>query len=680
MLRAGGVAWSAHRLDAAEVAGSNPARPTLIIAEKNDAAKRIAFALDRSYKKLSVDGIPVYTGLWNSIKIYVIPARGHLYTLKTDVAELSLFPVLDVEWVPVADDKYVAKLLDVIKKFIKETSEIIIACDYDIEGETIGYNIVKYNGGFEKIVKRAKFSTLTVEELKQSFNSLLSREKWLMADAGRTRHYIDFIWGISLSRLLMNEVRQGTGKRLSLSIGRVQGPTLIEIYNRESEINSYVPKPYWKFKAVGELRGQEFELSGPNLKSVDEVERAKKLKGKYGKVVFFDKGIEEIKPPYPFNLSDLQKEAYRLFGIQPWESLSILEKLYLRALISYPRTSSQKLPPTINYRSILSKLGQRYKEAGNVSRSHPVEGPMDDPAHPAIYPTGELQPLTGSEYKIYDLVARRFISSFYRNVRVAKKYMKVRANDFDLEADGAAVIDKGWLEVYPFREIREKSIPDAEVGEEVLIKDVNVELTFTKPPSRYTPSSLLEWMETNEIGTKATRADIIKTLYKRGYIRGNRIEITELGFSVARYFSFSQIITLEMTRKLEKSLENIEFGKAYPGEILNESAMFLIEELKNAKRSEEMVELTKKYLAAGTGESLGKCPVCGKGDLILHISQAGKRYLKCNVCGASAPLPRKGKLVSAKKNCSYCGWPLIKRGGWVFCPNPNCPSSKLKNA
>jgi len=652
----------------------------LIIAEKNDAAKRIAFALDRSYKKLSVDGIPVYTGLWNSIKIYVIPARGHLYTLKTDVAELSLFPVLDVEWVPAADDKYVAKLLDVIKKFIKETSEIIIACDYDIEGETIGYNIVKYNGGFEKIVKRAKFSTLTVEELKQSFNSLLSREKWLMADAGRTRHYIDFIWGISLSRLLMNEVRQGTGKRLSLSIGRVQGPTLIEIYNRESEINSYVPKPYWKFKAVGELRGQEFELSGPNLKSVDEVERAKKLKGKYGKVVFFDKGIEEIKPPYPFNLSDLQKEAYRLFGIQPWESLSILEKLYLRALISYPRTSSQKLPPTINYRSILSKLGQRYKEAGNVSRPHPVEGPMDDPAHPAIYPTGELQPLTGSEYKIYDLVARRFISSFYRNVRVAKKYMKVRADGFDLEADGAAVIDKGWLEVYPFREIREKSIPDAEVGEEVLIKDVNVELTFTKPPSRYTPSSLLEWMETNEIGTKATRADIIKTLYKRGYIRGNRIEITELGFSVARYFSFSQIITLEMTRKLEKSLENIEFGKAYPGEILNESAMFLIEELKNAKRSEEMVELTKKYLAAGTGESLGKCPVCGKGDLILHISQAGKRYLKCNVCGASAPLPRKGKLVSAKKNCSYCGWPLIKRGGWVFCPNPNCPSSKLKNA
>ncbi|MGC9144650.1 MAG: DNA topoisomerase I [Nitrososphaeria archaeon] len=651
-----------------------------MIAEKNDAAKRIAFALDRSYKKLSFDGIPVYTGLWNSIKIYVIPARGHLYTLKTDVGDLSLFPVLDVEWVPVADDKYVTKLLDVIKKFIKETSEIIIACDYDIEGETIGYNIVKYNGGFEKIVKRAKFSTLTVEELKQSFNSLLTREKWLMADAGRTRHYIDFIWGISLSRLLMNEVRQGTGKRLNLSIGRVQGPTLIKIYNRESEINSYVPKPYWKFKAIGELRGQEFELSGPNLKSVDEVERAKKLKGKYGKVVFFDKDIEEIKPPYPFNLSDLQKEAYRLFGIQPWESLSILEKLYLRALISYPRTSSQKLPPTINYRSILSKLEQRYKEAGNVSRPHPVEGPMDDPAHPAIYPTGELQPLTGSEYKLYDLVARRFISSFYRNVRVAKKYMKVKADGFDLEADGAAVIDKGWLEVYPFREIREKSIPDAAVGEEVLIKDVNVELTFTKPPSRYTPSSLLEWMETNEIGTKATRADIIKTLYKRGYIRGNRIEITELGFSVARYFSFSQIITLEMTRKLEKSLENIEFGKTYPSEILNESARFLIEELKNTKYSEEMVELTKKYLAAGTGQSLGKCPVCGKGDLVLHISQAGKRYLKCNVCGASAPLPRKGKLVSAKKSCSYCGWPLIKRGGWVFCPNPNCPSSKLKNA
>ena len=680
MSRAGGVAWSAHRLDAAEVAGSNPARPTLIIAEKNDAAKRIAFALDRSYKKLALDGVPVYAGSWNSTKFYVIPARGHLYTLKTDVGDLSLFPVLDVEWVPLEDDRYVIKLLEVMKKLLRESEQVVIACDYDIEGETIGFNIVKYNGGFEKVVKRAKFSTLTVEELKHSFNSLLTRDKWLMADAGRTRHYIDFMWGISLSRLLMEEVRRGTGKRLSLSIGRVQGPTLIEIYNRESEINTYVPKPYWKFKVIGEIKGEEFELSGPNLRSLEEVQRAKELKGKIGKVTFFDKSIEEIKPPYPFNLSDLQKEVYRLFGIQPWESLAILEKLYLRALISYPRTSSQKLPPAINYKSILTKLGQRYKETANISRSYPVEGPMDDPAHPAIYPTGELQPLSGTEFKLYDLVARRFIGTFYRNAKVAKKYIKVRAEAFDLEADGAALVDRGWLEVYPFKEIREKSIPDASVGDKVLIKDVKVELTYTKPPSRYTPSSLLEWMESNEIGTKATRADIIKTLYKRGYIKGNRIEITELGFSVARYFSFSQIITLEMTRKLENSLENIEFGKAHPSYVLGESARFLIEELKNVKHSEEMVELTRKYLAAGTGESFGKCPVCGKGELILHISQAGKRYLKCNVCGASAPLPRKGKLVPAKKNCSYCGWPMIKRGGWVFCPNPECPSSKIKSA
>ncbi len=680
MLRAGGVAWSAHRLDAAEVAGSNPARPILIIAEKNDAAKRIALALDHSYKKLSFEGIPVYVGTWNLTKFYVVPARGHLYTLKTDVEDLRLFPVLDAEWVPLEGDRYVSKFLYIIKKLLRESEQIIIACDYDIEGETIGFNIVKYNGGFEKVVKRAKFSTLTVEELRQSFNSLLTRDKWLMADAGRTRHYIDFIWGISLSRLLMEEVRLGTGKRLSLSIGRVQGPTLIEIFNRELEINSYVPKPYWKFKIIGELRGEKFELSGPNLKSLEEVQRVKKLKGKIGKVTFFDKSIEEIKPPYPFNLSDLQKEAYRLFGIQPWESLTILEKLYLKALISYPRTSSQKLPPTINYKSILSKLAQKYKETASISRPHPVEGPMDDPAHPAIYPTGELQPLSGNEFKLYDLVVRRFIGTFYRNARVTKKYMKVKAEEFDLEADGATLIDKGWLEVYPFREIREKKIPDASVGDEVLIKDVNVELAYTKPPSRYTPSSLLDWMESNEIGTKATRADIIKTLYKRGYIKGNRIEITELGFSVARYFSFSQITTLEMTRKLESSLESIEVGKMLPGYVLSESAKILIEELKNVKRSEEMIELTKKYLAAGTGESFGKCPVCGKGELILHISQAGKRYLKCNICGASAPLPRKGKLVPAKKNCPHCGWPMIKRGGWVFCPNPNCPNSKIKNA
>ena len=679
MLRAGGVAWSAHRLDAAEVAGSNPARPILIIAEKNDAAKRIARSLDKSYKKLNEGGIPVYVCNWKERKAYVIPARGHLYTLKTDVSDLSFFPVLDLEWGPL-DDDYVESFLRVAGRLIRESGEIIIACDYDIEGETIGYNIVKYNGGFSKPVRRAKFSTLTEEELRQSFNNLLERDRWLMAEAGRTRHFIDFIWGISLSRLIMEEVKHGVNRRLSLSIGRVQGPTLVEIYNREEEINSFVPRPYWSFKVLAEVNGEEVELEGQPLKSLEEVERAKALKGKVGRVAEFVKEAEEVRPPYPFNLSELQKEAYRIYKIQPWESLEVLEKLYLKALISYPRTSSQKLPPTINYSSILRRLSQAYRETLGVSRERPVEGPMDDPAHPAIYPTGELQPLSGVEQKLYDLVARRFISAFYRNARLLKKSMKVSAEGFILEASGSSVIDRGWLEAYPFREFKEKRIPDAKPGDPVFIRDVKLSLSYTKPPQRYTASSLLDWMESNEIGTKATRAEIIKTLYKRGYVKGERMQLTDLGFGVARYFISSKIVTLEMTRKLEKDLESIEFGKASPNEVILESVSYLLKELSERADVKETLELASKHISLGTGISFGRCPVCGKGELMLHVSKSGKRYLKCSECGAFAPLPRKGKLEPAKKACKLCGWPMVKRGDWVFCPNPQCPSSKIRSA
>ncbi|MGC9208732.1 MAG: DNA topoisomerase I [Nitrososphaeria archaeon] len=650
------------------------------MAEKNDAAKRIAYALDPGYKKISYNGVPVYRCRWNAGDAYVVPARGHLYKLKSDVGNLSFYPVLDLEWVPMDEDSYAKKAISVVNELIRRSDEIIIACDYDIEGETIGYNLVKYGGGFAKRVLRAKFSTLTSGELKESFSSLLQRDRWLMADAGRTRHYIDFIWGISLSRLIMDEVLRGTGSRMSLSIGRVQGPTLVEVYSRELEINSFVPRPYWKFKVIAEINGQDVELTGPNLYTAKEAEMAKGLKGTAGKVISFEKSTESVRPPYPFNLSDVQREAYRIYGIQPWETLEVLEKLYLMALISYPRTSSQRLPPSIGYRSILSKLARVYREAGATERDSPVQGTMTDPAHPAIYPTGEVQSLSGVHQKLYDLIVRRFIAAFYRDMKLAKKRIRISAGGFELEADGAMIVDKGWLEAYPFREVRERQLPDAKLGDTALIKEVSVELQYTKPPSRYTPSSLLEWMESNEIGTKATRAEIIKTLYKRGYIKGNRIELTELGFSVARYFSFSKIITLEMTRRMEKDLENIEYGTSDPGMVLRESVELLMKELSGARASEEIMELAKRHISQGTGESFGKCPACGKGELMLHISMGGKRYLKCSFCGVSAPLPRKGKLVPANRKCPYCGWPMIRRGDWMFCPNPQCPSSKIRNA
>ncbi len=654
----------------------------LVIAEKRDAAKRIAQALGGRYVERRIGSVPYYETTWMGKRMYVAPARGHLYGLDSDVKDRSLFPVLDVEWVPLSEvkkeDRDISAHVNAMRVLGEGASDIIIACDYDIEGETIGYNIVKYLGLIRGEVKRAKFSTLTTQELRESFASLLVRKEWRMAMAGRARHFVDYIWGISLSRMVSSMAAQV--KRATLSIGRVQGPTLVELMNRESEIRSFVPEPYWQVKALIEVNGQEVEMEGPRLYTAEDAEKAKAIKGKEGVVTEFKEQEVSLQPPPPFNLSDLQREAYRIYGIQPWSALRVLEGLYLRALISYPRTSSQKLPPSINYRRIISGLSSMYqREAGMLTRDKPVEGSEDDPAHPAIYPTGEVAKLFGEEYKLYDLVARRFLATFSKDAEVTRRALKVNVEGLDFSANGQNVIERGWLEIYRFRSIEERPVPSAKEGDVALVKDVSVDLSYTRPPARYTPSTILDWMEKNELGTKATRADIIETLYKRGYIADRNIKVTGLGMAVARFFANSRVITLNMTRTLERDLEGIEVGNVSPEKVLMESVKVLMQEVGEGGSRDELLSLYSAYLKEPVkvrGLSIGKCPVCGKGELIVRRSMAGKRYLKCNSCGASAPLPSKGRLVSAKAICPHCGWPMVRRGGWVFCPNLNCPGKK----
>ncbi len=664
----------------AGVAGSNPARPTpiLIIAEKRDAAERIALALDNGYKSYNENGIKFYRVKFDNKDATILPARGHIFGLNTDVKNRRIYPVTDLEWESLAsiNKKYsdtggIAKLA---AQLLNGAEEVIIACDYDIEGETIGYNIVKYCGGVDKKLLRAKFSTLTLEDLRFSFKDLLKREKWFMAEAGRARHYIDYVWGINLSRLVSDKVRRI--RYANLSIGRVQGPTLIELYKRELEINAFVPRPYWQISAIVNVNGEDIAMNGPTLCSENESKIVKNLVGKEGNVGLANSYVERISPFPPFNLADIQKEAYRILKMSPWKTLSVLESLYLKAAISYPRTSSQKLPASINYKKILSRLSADYREAGSVKRGFPVEGKLSDSAHPAIYPTGEGRITTQEEKKVYDLVARRFISCFMDDAVVRKKIIRVDVEGVSFTAEGLEILSYGWINTYHFRELNEVKLPEAKEGDKAIIKNINVANKFTKPPSRYNPSSLLDWMEKNNIGTKATRSEIIRTLYKRNYVDGQRMALTNLGFGVARFFINSPIITLDMTRNLEASLEKIEDGSETPDKVMLESINLLFEEIQKSVESEELSEYFKLHLRGEKIANFGRCPVCNAGNLIFWRSASGKRYLKCDKCGASAPMPSKGLITPTKAPCKFCGWPLMRRGKWVFCPNPECTGKK----
>ena len=306
-------------------------------------------------------------------------ALGHLYGLSdSNKGPRKAFPVLDPTWLPLSilkskgsSSKFLAfkieKILREISQISKNASGFIHACDYDQEGEVIGYNILEHacNNKYS-ISKRAKFSSLTDEEIIQSFNNLLPPNEKLK-DAGTSRHMIDFIYGINLSRALSNSVNKkdssGENKKgyQLLSIGRVQGPTLAFVVEREKEIENHIFEPYWNVTADFEKNNQIVKTHYFPQK-IDSKSTAENIinscKNQLGKVTDINIQKTSIKPPIPFNLGDLQKEAYRLFRFTPSYTLSIAEKLYLAALISYPRTSSQKLPSSINYEKIIKSVSK----------------------------------------------------------------------------------------------------------------------------------------------------------------------------------------------------------------------------------------------------------------------------------------------------------------------------------
>jgi DNA topoisomerase-1 len=237
---------------------------TLIITEKPDTARRIASALDqdKNEKRTNEKGVPYYLARRDT-DIVVVPALGHLYTVSAEKKGRSSYPVFNYKWVPrfTAERKarHVRKWLEVIMKLSKNADRFVDACDYDMEGSVIGYCILKYAcGGREKVSKRMKFSTLVEEELEKAYVESLPHLDFALIEAGKTRHEVDWLYGINLSRALTFAAKKWSGKYRTLSTGRVQGPLLRFLVSREKTIRNFVPTPYWQIKAKLKMNGQIF--------------------------------------------------------------------------------------------------------------------------------------------------------------------------------------------------------------------------------------------------------------------------------------------------------------------------------------------------------------------------------------------------------------------------------------
>jgi DNA topoisomerase-1 len=486
----------------------------------------------------------------------------------------------------------------------------------------------------------------------------------------------------------------------------VQGPTLKFLVKREKTIRTFVPTPYWTIKAQIQINGHIFETQYEKetietKKEADSIINA--CKGKQGTIDKIETKQYQQPPPTPFDLGSLQGEAYRIFGYTPILTSKIAQRLYLDALISYPRTSSQKLPSTINYEAILRSLSKspEYRKPASELLPKPTlkpnEGTKEDPAHPAIHPTGNLpqKQLTNPEKNVFDLNVRRFLAVFSEPATKQAIKVHIRINGHMFYLSGRRILKEGWLHFYqPYIKPEEILLPTIKEGDLVAVNGINLGDKFTNPPPRFNPNTVRKRMEETEIGTKATRAEVIQTLYQRKYVTEERIHVTDLGFEVVNVLEnyCPRVISANLTRELEEKMNKIQENKEKRESTIADAVEFLKPAITQLKENEKAIglQLSEAVEKSHLQEKIiGTCPTCHTGKLvILRSRKTGKRFAGCTnyfqgLCKTSFPLPQKGLLKPLGSNCRSCGWPTLQvitkgRRPWALCLNPKCPQKEQR--
>ncbi|MFW9805297.1 MAG: DNA topoisomerase I [Candidatus Thorarchaeota archaeon] len=682
----------------------------MVITEKPIAAKRIAHALDENKSPTEVKkrGASYYDCKRGNDNLIVVYALGHLYELQQTVKGWT-YPRMEPAWVPRYEVEKKATqtkpIINLIKNLAKEIDSFVVATDYDIEGSLIGYLTLKYACKADpRLAHRMFFSTLTDSEIQSAFENKSNTLDFPMIEAGQVRHEIDWLYGINLTRALTLSVKNTVGWFKIVSTGRVQGPTLSFVADREQMINLFVPHPFWIIHAMTVQNGTEIELEYSQKRvdtrdAADEIVRS--LNGQNALVKSINRKTTTQQPYPPFNLSTLQSEAYRHFGFKPSRTLAIAQSLYLDAVISYPRTSSEKLPETLDLKEILNGLG-KMKDYGPMAKQVlktgnlvPVQGKKSDPAHPAIHPTGSkpTKRFTPSEKKLYDLIARRFLSLFGETSVKEHLRADIVHKEHLLYLRGLRILKPGWMVFYgDYSKTTERNLPDVSEGDVLLLNPVSAEDRYTQPPARFNPASLLKLLEHENLGTKATRARIVDSIKSRGYTLNDRFELSTLGYALFETLGrfVPDILSPELTRYLEKEMDDIQQEKTSREDVLAKAKTNLLSLLEEFKSMEdeignELVTGLQRYWKSK--EEFGECPKCKEGTLrVIRSSKTGKRFLGCSnysegKCDQTFPLPQKGDLSPLDAACPHCGYQMFQvtsgRRKWETCINwADCPGRK----
>jgi DNA topoisomerase-1 len=672
----------------------------LIVSEKEIAAKRVAEILsNKSAKAKKINGINVYE--WDGWKCMGL--SGHVVSLdfpkkysdwnKTDPSELIVAEIIKK---PIRND-----IVGVLKKVSEGMERVIVATDYDREGELIGKEAYEIIQAVDRNIpiKRVKFSSITEKEINESFSKPEDID-FNLAGAGEARQVIDLIWGAALTRYLSLAAKQ-YGKDF-ISVGRVQTPTLKLIVDREKEIDQFVPEDYWEiFTQINKNEGDGFEVQyfftengkeSDRIKELEEAERIFKIIEHSEKVIVadVDKKIRIDQPPTPFNTTQFIRAASAI-GVTAKRAMDIAESLYTAGYATYPRTDNTVYPESLDCMELVDVFSKHEvfaedaKELLELGRN-PTRGKKETTDHPPIHPTlqiPEKENLESIEWKIYELIVRRFFGTLSEAAEWEHLRVTVETEGELLKASGRRLLKEGYHKTYPYHNTEENLIPSIERGEELKIKDSRMEEKQTQPPRRYGQARLIETMEKLGIGTKSTRHNTIEKLYQRGYLEENPPHPTNLARGVVeaaeKYAEL--VVSVDMTAELEESMEKIANGDITVDEVTERSRELLkqvFEELEGAEKEiGEHIRISLKK-----DKMIGPCPECDQ-ILIVRRSKKGSFFIGCDgwpECKFTLPLPKKGDPLVIQDVCDAHGLKHIKmlagRGTFVY----GCPHCNLDNA
>ena len=657
---------------------------------------------------------------------YVVTAsNGHVRDLPK--SQLGVDPENDFE------PKYITirgkgEILANLRKEVKKADKVYLATDPDREGEAISWHLCKALKLDEKKTYRISFNEITKKAVKESLKHAREIDMDLV-DAQQARRVLDRVVGYKISPLLWAKVKRG------LSAGRVQSVALRIIADREEEINAFIPAEYWTLDANLKVDSEKKLLSAKfygtekkkiTISSKEQLDQiVKELEGASYRVADVKKGERIKKAPLPFTTSTLQQEASKALNFATSKTMRIAQQLYegidikgngTVGLITYLRTDSTRISEEAdeNVRNYIEEqYGKQYVAVGEaktgtdkkIQDAHEAIRPTD----PARTPAAMKESLTRDQFRLYQLIWKRFLASRMKPARYETTSVKIAAGDYRFTVSASKVAFDGFRMIYTEagEEKEESNVLAKSLDKDSVLQyeSFDSKQHFTQPPAHYTEAALVKTLEELGIGRPSTYAPTISTIIARRYVakENKNLYLTEIGEVVNNIMkqSFPSIVDVNFTANMESLLDGVEEGKVnwktiienfYPD--IEEAVEKAQKELAEVKIEDEVTDVvceqcgrnmvikygphgrflacpgfpecrnTKPYL-----EKVGvACPICGK-DVVLRKTKKGRKYYGCE---DNPECEFMSWQKPSDQKCPRCGSYMVEKGNKLCCSNEQC--------